>query len=444
MKKGYFALVTLGIFLLVFYGCGDSNSSKDLVEPEFNAETLSTDINNPYMTFTPGTTYIYEGETEDGTETTEVFVSYLTREVLEVECTVVVDRVFLDDELIEETFDWYAQDTEGNVWYMGEDSTEYEDGEIISTEGSWEAGVDGAEAGILIKANHVVGDSYYQEYYEGEAEDMAEVFALNVPVTLSDGTEYTCLQTKEWTALEPGIVEYKYYAENIGLVLEEKEDGSERAELKEITVDTSPDIDPNDFVDSVDNTYLPLTPGTTYFYEGQTEDGFEEIEIFVSHETKEVLGVTCTVVRDRAYLDGELIEETFDWFAQDEEGNMWYFGEDSREIEDGQVVSTEGSWEAGIDGAQPGVIMKAEPRVGDSYRQEYYAGEAEDMGAVVSLDQTVSVPYGNLEDCLQTLDWNPLEEDSIEYKYYAPNVGLILETSEDGSEPIELVNITVE
>ena len=150
------------------------------------------------------------------------------------------------------------------------------------------------------------------------------------------------------------------------------------------------------------------------------------------------------MVEDRVYLDGELTEETFDWFAQDSEGNVWYFGEDSAEYEDGELVSTEGSWEAGVDGAQPGIIMKADPRVGDSYRQEYYEGEAEDMGAVVALEQSVTVPYGDFDDCLQILDWNPLEPDSNEYKYYSSEIGLVLEMQEDGSEPLELINITTE
>jgi hypothetical protein len=125
-----------------------------------------------------------------------------------------------------------------------------------------------------------------------------------------NGTEYTCVKIKEWNPLEPDVVEYKYFAENVGLVLEEKEDGSEAFELLETAVDTSPDIDSEDFVATIDNPYFPLTPGTTYTYEGETEDGTETIEVFVSSDTKVVMGVTCVVVEDRVYLDEELIEET--------------------------------------------------------------------------------------------------------------------------------------
>jgi hypothetical protein len=304
--------------------------------------------------------------------------------------------------------------------------------------------VDGAVAGIIFKADPQVGDSYQQEYYEDEAEDMAEVVALNVTATLTDGTVYDdCVKTREWTRLLPGVEEFKYYAPDVGLVLVEL-DGEPVEELVSIGIDTEPEIDPENFADStdIDNPYMPLTPGTTYDYEGETEDGTETTEVFVSDDTKVILGVTCVVVEDRVYLDGELIEETFDWYAQDNEGNVWYFGEDSAEYEDGEIVSTAGSWEAGVDGAQPGIIMKADPRVGDSYRQEYYEGEAEDLAAVLALEQSVSVPYGDFDECLQTLDWAPLVANSNEYKYYAPGIGMVLESKEDGSEPVELISIT--
>jgi hypothetical protein len=128
-------------------------------------------------------------------------------------------------------------------------------------------------------------------------------------------------------------------------------------------------IDPDDFVEGVDNPYFPLVPGTTLVYEGETGEGLERIDDTVTHETKVVMGVTCITVHNQARLDGELIEETYDWYAQDVEGNVWYFGEDTTEFEDGVPVSTAGSWEAGVDGALPGIIMPVDPQVGDSYRQ---------------------------------------------------------------------------
>jgi hypothetical protein len=157
------------------------------------------------------------------------------------------------------------------------------------------------------------------------------------------------------------------------------------------------------------------------------------------------MGVNTTVVRDREFTDGELAEETFDWYAQDRDGNVWYFGEESREYEDGEVISTEGSWEVDINGAQPGMIMEENPQVGDTYRQEFLAGEAEDMAEVVSLNESVSVAYGSFEDCLKTKEWTQLEPDIEESKYYAAGTGLLLETTvKGGSERLELVDIITE
>jgi len=202
-----------------------------------------------------------------------------------------------------------------------------------------------------------------------------------------------------------------------------------------------PVINPADFVAQIDNQYLPLTPGTTLIYEGEIEDGMERIEVEVTHETKDILGVTCIVVRDTVRVDGELVEDTYDWFAQDKDGNVWYFGEDSKEYEDGEVDPA-GSWEAGVDGAKPGIIMKASPQVGDAYRQEYYEDEAEDMAEVLSLNESVSVAYGLFDNCLQTQEWTPLEPDVVENKYYAPGIGVVLEVTVVGeSERVELIEV---
>lgn len=208
-----------------------------------------------------------------------------------------------------------------------------------------------------------------------------------------------------------------------------------------------PKIDPANFVRRVDNRYFPLKPGTKYIYEGKTKDGTERVEVEVTRQTKTILGVQCIIVRDRAYLNGELIEDTFDWHAQDKKGNVWYFGEDTKEYKNGKVVSTAGSFEAGVDGAKAGIIMEANPRVGDSYRQEFYKGEAEDSAEVVSrdaagLNDTVDVPHGSFENVLVTKDWAPLEPNVLEHKYYAPGVGLIgAEKVVGGSDRIELVDV---
>jgi hypothetical protein len=207
----------------------------------------------------------------------------------------------------------------------------------------------------------------------------------------------------------------------------------------------NPQIDPADFVSVIDNPYFPLTPGTTFTYEAETEDGRETDVVTVTHDTKEILGVTCTVVRNTATLDDVIEEDTFDWYAQDKEGNVWYFGEFTTQFENGVPVGHEGSWEAGVDGAQPGIIMPADPQSGDSYRQEFLAGVAEDMAKVLRLNASVSVPYGDFENCLETKEWSPLEPGVIEHKFYARGIGLVLvEELKGKTVRQELVDITAE
>ena len=211
--------------------------------------------------------------------------------------------------------------------------------------------------------------------------------------------------------------------------------------VEECTPDPTynPSINPADFVAGVDNALFPLVLGTRYVYQG----GEETIEVTVTNDTKQILGVTTIVVRDVVSVGGEIIEDTYDWYAQDKAGNVWYFGEDTKEYEDGQLVSMEGSWEAGVDGAKPGIVMHAtQPTIGVPYRQEYYACEAEDMAEVVSLNESVTVPYGSFDHCLQTRDFTPLEPGVSEYKYYALGVGLVLEVDVQSGARTELIEVT--
>jgi hypothetical protein len=152
--------------------------------------------------------------------------------------------------------------------------------------------------------------------------------------------------------------------------------------------------------------------------------------------------VVATVVWDREWLNDALIEETYDWYAQDKGGNVWYLGEKSKEYENGKAVSSKGSWEAGVDGARPGIIMKADPKIGDSYRQEYLKGEAEDMADVVALSESVAVPFWTFTDCLKTRDWSKIKPSANEYKYYCVEVGgLVLEEDIGSGEKLELMNV---
>ncbi|MBN2130359.1 MAG: PEP-CTERM sorting domain-containing protein [Sedimentisphaerales bacterium] len=215
-----------------------STASAFLQPPDFDSATFipGARIDNHYFPLTPGTLFTYVGESEENgeleIERNEVFVTFDTTDVFGVLCRVVRDTEWLDDVLMEDTLDWYAQDTSGNVWYMGEFTTAYEyddDGNLLGTshDGSWEAGVDGALPGWIMESVPTIGDRYYQEYYVGEAEDEAEVVDLDAIVSIDFGEFADCLQTFETTALEPDAREYKYYAPGLGLVLIEEldEDG---------------------------------------------------------------------------------------------------------------------------------------------------------------------------------------------------------------------------
>ncbi len=198
-------------------------------------------------------------------------------------------------------------------------------------------------------------------------------------------------------------------------------------------------FDPSSFQSAITNPFFPLQPGTVSRFEAQKADGLEVILFEVLTGTRVVAGVTATVVRDRVFVDSVLVEDTFDWFAQDRAGNVWYLGEETQEYEDGVVVSTSGSWEAGVDGARAGIIMPAQPTVGQAYYQEFYEGEAEDRARVLSTNEAVTVPYGSFTGCVMTEDTTPLQPFVLEYKYYCPGVGTTLEV--DGDERVELVSV---
>jgi hypothetical protein len=204
-----------------------------------------------------------------------------------------------------------------------------------------------------------------------------------------------------------------------------------------------PEVDPSNFVDRIDNPYLPLLPGAAWTYEAATDEGTERIEVTVTPDRRTVMGISAVVVRDTVALDGQVVEDTFDWFAQDRDGNVWYLGEETTEFEDGVAVSEAGSWEAGVDGALPGIVMLAQPAVGESYRQEYYPGEAEDMAEVVRVGESETVPFGSFDGLVVIEEWNPLEPDVVEEKYYAAGVGTVLEAmTVGGDERVELVSYT--
>jgi hypothetical protein len=199
---------------------------------------------------------------------------------------------------------------------------------------------------------------------------------------------------------------------------------------------------PDQFVAQIDNPYLPLKPGTTWTYKGKL-DGESATDVFtVTHRTKMILGVAATVIHDQVVVHGDLVEDTEDWFAQDSDGNVWYLGEDTKELDHGQIVSTEGSWEAGVNNAHAGIFMPASPHVGQTFKQEDAKNVAEDCTKIADLKASVKTPYVASNEALRTEEFSLLEPDVLDNKFYVRGIGLVREqTVLGGSDVLELVTV---
>ncbi len=210
------------------------------------------------------------------------------------------------------------------------------------------------------------------------------------------------------------------------------------------TAGTNPaTIDPDDFTNPQPNPYFPLEPGTVSILRG-SEDGARLLNrTTVTPWTKVIQGVTTTVVQDVLYSDGILEEKTTDWYAADNTGTVWYFGERTATYDEhGTVISTEGSWQAGVDGASAGIIMPANPRPTDAYRQESYHGHAEDQAWIVANHQVVHVPYGDVTQVVRSYEWTRLEPRVVAVKFYGPGLGIVREKDvSGGDELLELVRV---
>ncbi len=197
--------------------------------------------------------------------------------------------------------------------------------------------------------------------------------------------------------------------------------------------DYRPTLDPAQFVDGTDNPYFPLELGTRWVYEGVVDGERERIELEVTAATKHILGIAAVGVRDVNYVDGALAAATMDWYAEDRSGNVWYLGEDTQNFANGEPTDTEG-WQAGVDGALPGIFMLAEPTPGAAYWQNHHAGAVEDLAEVVRLGVTLSLGVGEYHNVIIVRGWSPLEPEIIEEKYYAPGVGKIYEIQIAGGD----------
>lgn len=200
---------------------------------------------------------------------------------------------------------------------------------------------------------------------------------------------------------------------------------------------------PDHFSPRIDNPFLPFAPGTRMVYRSTDAGETGREVVLATNRTKMIDGVRTRVVRDRAFVGGELAEDTRDFYAQDRRGNVWYFGENTKSIEHGKVVSTKGTWQAGRNGGRAGIVMEAHPRVGDTYAQEFSPGVAEDRATVLSRDAHATVPFGSFTRLLETKDFSPLEPSVVEHKFFQRGVGSVLEKEvRGGNERLALVSVT--
>ena len=202
-------------------------------------------------------------------------------------------------------------------------------------------------------------------------------------------------------------------------------------------------LDPADFTTSIDNPYWPMRPGSHWVYREVENGEAQRVDVTVTNQTKTLQGIEARVVHDRVSRNGETLEDTYDWYAQDSAGNLWYLGEDTAEYENGKLKTKAGTWAAGVDGAEPGVVVPAHPKQGMTYREEYYAGHAEDGAEVLSVKSQVQVPFGRFKNALLTRNFSTIELTVEEMKLYARGVGPVTELLvSGGSGRTELLSYT--
>ena len=202
-------------------------------------------------------------------------------------------------------------------------------------------------------------------------------------------------------------------------------------------------LDPADFTTIIDNPYWPMRPGSHWVYREVENGEAQRVDVTVTNQTKTLEGIEARVVHDRVSRNGETLEDTHDWYAQDSAGNLWYLGEDTAEYENGKLKTKAGTWAAGVDGAEPGVVVPAHPKQGMTYREEYYAGHAEDGAEVLGVNSQVQVPFGRFQNALLTRNFSTIEPTVEEMKLYAKGVGPVMELLvSGGSGRTELLSYT--
>ena len=458
-------------------------------DPEFalpDIETASfdrpTEIDNKYFPLKPGTEYIYNGFTEEGDNkiphSIDFTVTDLTKEVLGVQTVVAYILDYSDGELVEAEIAFYAQDNDGNVWFMGEYPEVYEYGEVVEAP-SWIPGFKGAKAGIVMKADPQLNQPSYAQGWGPAVNwtDRGRVIALGEQVCVPAGCYEDALVTEEFSHQVPNVAQVKHYAPDVGNVkvsftgadasreileldtlteLDQQKMTEVRAAALELeqsalehskevyaasppleyapdptTVAEFRDMDPANFSNStvINNNFMPMQPGTRWVLEGNAVDDegnplIRRIEFTVTDLTKEIGGVKTVVAWIVDYNDGEVVEKEVAFYAQDNDGNVWYFGEHPEEFEGGEFVKAN-PWIHGIDGSRAGVKMVPDPKPGiPSYFQGWGpAVEWSDYGTIEQVGQETCVPVDCYKDILVIAESSLGEVDAYQLKSYAPGVG---------------------
>ncbi len=480
-------LMSAGILLLMLTVSSRLTFAQDPPPPPTPASLTPADfvtvIDNPYLPLIPGTTLIYEGMTEDGLEDNEIKVLPETRQVMGITATVVQDTVYVEGELVENTFDWFAQDKAGNVWYLGEAVNNYEDGQLLDHADSWEAEVNGALPGIIMYADPAahVGETYYQEYYAGEAEDQAKLLSASESVTIAYGAYHNVVKTYEFTALEPDAQEEKYYAAGIGLIKTVDLETGETSALIQFTPATPPaapstpvasstpaasaiestcgtdsgegcapesarvDLAKPSFSNptNITNLLFPISQLHSAVLLGNIDGHLFRAETTLLPDTKLIdlngQQVEALTSQYTAYLDGRIEEIALDWYAQADDGSVWYLGEEVFNYEDGVVADTHGTWLAGKDGPAA-MIMPGNPQVGNVYRPENSPGIVFEEVTVKSIGQTVNGPHGPVNGAIVIEELHL--DGGTENKIFAPGYGEFLTEAGGDLEALALATPT--
>ncbi len=491
-------IAALLLLMLLAVACNSESSpeavtsneaaEEELLELDHNNFDESTTIDNQWLPMRPGTQWIFEGTTNEDGELIPhrlVFtVTDLTKEIAGVPTLVAYIEDYSDDELVEAEIAFYAQDNDDNVWYLGEYPEEYEDGELVDAP-AWIAGIDGAKAGIKMRAEPRLGTPSYPQGWAPSVEwsDRGQVYKMAQQTCVPARCYADVLVIDEFNQEEPGAFQQKYYARGVGNIQvgwrgeetqqEELElievlqlDPVDLAQVREAALaleerayevsadvygQTSPSeplpqaiastqmseqlyeaYDPGNFNDStnIDNLWLPMQPGTQWQLEGVTvEDGElfnHEIIFTVTDLVKVIDGVPTVVAWIEDYSEGQLVEAEIAFYAQDDDGNVWYFGEYPEEYENGQFVDAP-TWIAGLEGSRPGIKMPADPQLGSpSFSQGLSTSVGwTDRGQVYRMNQRTCVPFDCYDDAMIMDEFNVEEPGAIQLKYYAPGVGQI-------------------